>query len=273
MSRIGDYLEGIFSLDGKVILMTGAAGGLGSALAKALASAGGTVLIGDLDGNAARELAETITAEGLRARGYGLDVTDAEQMKARVAGIIEDFGKIDVLINLAGINRREGMLDVAEATYDKIMDVNLKGVFLISQEVGRHMFKRRSGHVINIGSHNDEDMLGGCSVYGASKSGVRALTRSMAVEWARHGVRANCVSPGHFLTPLSQVTWDHPTRSKWLRDRIALRRPGTPEELIGIVLMLASDASSYMTGQAYHVDGGCLVGGDPWDFDTEFRVE
>lgn len=135
------------------------------------------------------------------------------------------------------------------------------------------MFRQRSGNIINIGSHNDEDMLGGCSVYGASKSGVRALTRSMAVEWAQYGIRANCISPGHFLTPLSQVTWDHPTRSVWLRDRIAMRRPGEPSELIGMVLMLASDASSYMTGQAYHVDGGCLVGGSPWDFDTAYHIE
>lgn len=272
MSRIGDYLESVFTLEGKIIFMTGAAGGLGSAMAEALAAAGGTVLIGDLPSSPMQELVDRITGKGLRAKAYALNVTDPAQIKSCVDAIVKEFGRIDVLINVAGINRREGILDVPENTYDRIMNVNLKGVFMVSQEVGKQMFRQHSGNVINIGSHNDEDMLGGCSVYGASKSGVRALTRSMAVEWAQYGIRANCISPGHFLTPLSQVTWEHPTRSVWLRDRIAMRRPGTPEELIGMVLLLASDASSYMTGQAYHVDGGCLVGGDPWDFDTAYHA-
>jgi hypothetical protein len=108
------------------------------------------------------------------------------------------------------------------------------------------------------------------SVYGASKSGVSALTRSMAIEWARFNIQANAVAPGHILTPLTQVTWDHPTRSVYLRERIAMRRPGTPEEVAGLVLMLCSPASSYMTGQTYHLDGGCLAGGTPWDFDTKY---
>ena len=95
----------------------------------------------------------------------------------------------------------------------------------------------------------------------------------MAVEWAQHNIRANAISPGHILTPLTTVTWEHPTRSTWLRDRIAMRRPGKPEELVGMIVMLASDASAYMTGQAYHVDGGCLCGGDPWDFDTNYKAD
>ena len=273
MSSIGSYLESVFSLEGKIILMTGAAGGLGAAMAEALAKAGGTVLIGDLDRSPAKELAQKMRDEGLKAKAYDLDVTSVEQIKACVDAVIAEFGRIDVLINVAGINRREGLLDVAESTYDRIMNVNLKGVFMMSQEVGKHMFQQRSGNIINIGSHNDEDMLGGCSVYGASKSGVRALTRSMAVEWAEWGIRANAVSPGHILTPLTQVTWDHPTRGDYLRDRIAMRRPGTPEEILGIVVLLASDASSYMSGSNYVVDGGCLCGGAPWDFDSAYRYK
>jgi len=113
-------------------------------------------------------------------------------------------------------------------------------------------------------------MLGGISVYGATKSGVVALTRSMAIEWAKHGIRANCICPGHILTPLTTVTWEHPTRGDYLRDRIAMRRPGEPGELVGMCVLLASDASSYMTGQPYYIDGGCLAGGDPWDFDTKY---
>ncbi|MDR1519423.1 MAG: SDR family oxidoreductase, partial [Planctomycetota bacterium] len=205
--------------------------------------------------------------------GFGLDVLKIDSIQKCFDAVVVHFGRIDVLVNVAGINKREGLLDVAEETYDRIMGINLKGVFMVSQTVGRQMLRQGGGNVINIGSHNDEDMLGGCSVYGASKSGVVALTRAMAVEWAQHNIRANAISPGHILTPLTTVTWEHPTRSVWLRDRIAMRRPGKPEELVGICVMLASDASSYMTGQAYHVDGGCLCGGDPWDFDTQYKAD
>jgi NAD(P)-dependent dehydrogenase (short-subunit alcohol dehydrogenase family) len=115
-------------------------------------------------------------------------------------------------------------------------------------------------------------MLGGCSVYGASKSAVAALTRSMAVEWAAHGIRANALAPGHILTALTNVTWEHPQRSQYLRERIAMRRPGAPEELLGMAIMLISDSSSYTTGAMVHVDGGCLAGGSPWDYDTKYEV-
>ena len=195
-----------------------------------------------------------------------------DSIHACVDEVMARYGKIDVLFNVAGINKREGLLDVEEADYDRIMDTNLKGLFFMSQAVAREMYKRRTGSIVNIGSHNDEGMLGGCSVYGATKSGVVALTRAMAVEFAQYGIRANAISPGHILTDLTQVTWDHPTRAPWLRERIAMRRPGDPDELVGMAILLASDASSYMTGQAYHIDGGCLCGGAPWDYDTQYKA-
>ncbi|MDR1535426.1 MAG: SDR family oxidoreductase [Planctomycetota bacterium] len=269
MSKIGDRLERMFSLEGKIILMTGAAGGIGSVLARGLSEAGGRLALCDLRGDEAEKLASGL--EG--SAGFEVDVLDSGSIRRCVAGVAARFGRIDVLINCAGINKREGLLDVAEETYDRIMGINLKGVFMFSQAVGRQMVGQGGGNIINIGSHNDEDMLGGCSVYGATKSGVVALTRAMAVEWAQHNIRANAISPGHILTPLTTVTWEHPTRSVWLRDRIAMRRPGKPGELVGICVMLASDASSYMTGQAYHVDGGCLCGGDPWDFDSQYKTD
>ncbi len=269
MSTIGAYLEGLFSLKGKVILLTGAAGGIGEALARGLAGAGGTMALCDLREDEVKKVAGDLP----EAEGFALDVTSRQSIDACAAAVHQRFGRIDVLVNCAGINKREGLLDVEEATYDRIMNINLKGVFFMSQTVAKLMVKQGGGNIINIGSHNDEGMLGGCSVYGATKSGVVALTRSMAVEWASHNIRANALSPGHILTPLTTVTWEHPTRSVWLRDRIAMRRPGTPQELVGMCVMLASDASSYMTGQAYHIDGGCLCGGDPWDFDTAFKAE
>jgi NAD(P)-dependent dehydrogenase (short-subunit alcohol dehydrogenase family) len=113
-------------------------------------------------------------------------------------------------------------------------------------------------------------MLGGVSVYGATKSAITALTRSMAVEWAKYNIRANAIAPGHILTPLTTVTWEHPERSKYLKERIAMGRPGLPDEILGLTIMLASDASSYMSGMMYHIDGGCLAGGQPWPFDTNY---
>ena len=270
MSGIGTYLESVFSLKDKVILLTGAAGGIGEAIARGFASAGGSVALCDMNHQRCEEIASDLSRQGLSAKAYGLDVAAVDSIKRCVAAALVDFNKIDVLVNCAGINKREGFLDVEEETYDRIMDINLKGAFLLSQEVVKHMIPRKSGNIINICSYNDEAMLGGCSVYGASKSGLRALTRSMAVEWAKHGIRANALSPGHIITPLTSVTWEHPTRSVYLRERIAMQRPGKPEELVGICIMLASDASSYMSGQAYHVDGGCLCGGNPWEFDTEY---
>jgi len=270
MPKIGDYLESVFSLDGKVILLTGAAGGIGEAFARGLASAGGSVMMCDINVQRCEEIASELTKDDKSAKAYGLDITDLGSIKNCVAAVLGDFGKIDVLINCAGVNKREGFLDVEEETYDRLMGINLKGVFQLSQEVAKHMITRKQGNIINICSHNDEGMMGGCSVYGAAKSGLRALTRSMAIEWAKHGIRANALSPGHIITPLTTVTWAHPTRSVYLRDRIAMQRPGNPEELVGICIMLASDASSYMSGQAYHVDGGCLCGGNPWEFDTAY---
>jgi NAD(P)-dependent dehydrogenase (short-subunit alcohol dehydrogenase family) len=266
-------LKKLFSLEGKVILMTGAAGGIGAELSKGMAGAGAVMCNCDISERSLAELANAIVSEGGAAESYVMDVTDKKSIQAAVDAAAAKFGRIDVLVNVAGINKREGFLDVLEETYDRIMDINLKGVFLVTQAVVPHMMKRRAGSIINIGSHNATAMLGGCAVYGATKSGVVALTRSMAVEWAEWGIRANAISPGHILTPLTQVTWDHPTRGDYLRDRIALRRPGEPKEILGLAVLLASDASSYMTGANYVLDGGCIAGGAPWDFDSEYRFK
>lgn len=264
------YLQSLFGLEGKTILVTGAAGGIGAAISRGLARAGGEVALCGRSLEKCRALAEEIQSEGGTASAHHLDVMDLSTIQPCVDAVVRQYGKIDVLFNIAGINKREGLLDVEEATYDRIMDTNLKGLFFVSQAVAREMYRRKSGNIIHIGSHNDEGMLGGCSVYGAAKSGVVALTRAMAVELAQYGIRCNAISPGHILTDLTQVTWNHPTRSVWLRERIAMKRPGTPEELVGMAILLASDSSSYMTGQAYHVDGGCLCGGAPWEYDTRY---
>ncbi|KGK83837.1 SDR family oxidoreductase [Clostridium sp. HMP27] len=267
---IGENLEKIFSLERKVIVLTGATGGIGSALAKGLASVGAEMVLCGTSMEKLSMLQEEIENFNGKAKGFVLDIGNMDSIKQCVKDINQEYAKIDVLINCAGINKREGFLDVEEETYDKIMDVNLKGLFFFSQEIIKIMIEAKSGNIINIASHNSFGMLGGCSVYGATKSALLGITRSMAVELAQYGIRANAIAPGHILTPLTTVTWEHPERSKFLKERTAMERPGNPEELVGITIMLASDASSYMTGMAYHVDGGYLAGGKPWLYDTKY---
>ena len=267
---IAQNLEKIFSLEDKVVLLTGASGGIGRVLAEGFASVGASVALCDINTDTLSDIEAAIKKHGGNARCYHLDFLKSESIETCVEDVIFDFYRIDVLVNCAGINVREGFLDVEESTYDKIMDINLKGLYFISQKVAKHMILKGSGNILNIASHNSVGMLGGCSVYGATKSAVAALTRSMAIEWAKFGIRANALAPGHILTALTTVTWEHPERSKYLRERIAMERPGNPEELLGIAIMLISDSSSYITGSMIHVDGGCLAGGSPWPFDTKY---
>ena len=261
------YLEQLFSLEGKVALVTGAAGGIGRAIAEALCHSGAHVALSDINLEALAKIKEEL---GGKASVFKLDMSDIGSFEAVVADVAKISGRIDILVNCAGINKREGIADVEEATYDKLMDINLKGAFFLSQSVAHYMKAQNSGAIINIGSHNTGMVLGGVSVYGASKAGLMSLTRSMAVEWAKYNVRANCVSPGHIKTDLTTPTWQHPTRGKYLLDRIALNRPGYPEDIVGLTVALASDSSSYITGQEFRIDGGFFAGGQPWEYDTSF---
>ncbi len=268
--KVNAALGKIFSLEGKVVLLTGAAGGIGSELGKGLASAGAMVCLCDVNESGLKKVEEEIHAGGDLACSYILNVMDLKSINSCVDEIIKDHKKIDVLINCAGVNRRIGGLDATEEIYDRIMNINLKGVFFLSQAVAKHMVEQKSGNIINVASHNSVSMLGGCGIYGASKSGIAALTRAQAVEWAKHGIRSNAIAPGHIKTELTAPTWQDPDRAAYLTERIAMGRPGTPEELVGLTILLASDASSYMSGMLYHVDGGCLAGGQPWTYETKY---
>jgi gluconate 5-dehydrogenase len=265
---ISENLEKIFSLKDKVVLLTGAAGGIGSELAKGLAGVGANMALADL---AMPPLESLISELGAGDHsGYVLDIRSLDAINQAVTDVLAHYGRIDVLINCAGINKREGFLDVEESTYDRIMAINLKGVFFLTQAVVRQSMIKTGGKIINLASFNSTAMLGGVSVYGATKSAIAALTRSMAIEWAKFNIQANAIAPGHILTPLTAVTWANEHRANYLRERIAAERPGRPDELIGITIMLASNASSYMTGDLINVDGGAIAGGKPWDFDTRY---
>lgn len=265
---ISENLEKLFSLQDQVILLTGATGGIGSQLAKGLAGVGASMVLADLD-RPSLEALMTELGEGDHS-GYVLDVGNLDSIKQGVKDVLAQYGRIDVLINCAGINKREGYLDVEESTYDRIMNINLKGLYFLTQEVVRESMMKTGGKIINMASYNSTSMLGGVSVYGATKSAVAALTRSMAIEWAKFNIQANAIAPGHILTALTTMTWENEHRAGYLRERIAAERPGLPEELVGITVMLASRSSSYITGTLINVDGGAIAGGKPWQFDTKY---
>ena len=260
-----DVLQRLFGLDGKVALITGAAGGIGRALAAGLAGAGASVAVADLDEKGAKAVAGEFVARGLTAVPVKVDLADARSISRMVATVVDRLGGIDVLVNCAAVNRRQPVLEVDPKTFDRIVAVNFRGLYQVSQQVASHMVARRQGgKIIHIGSINSQVGLAGVSVYGGMKAAISQVTMVMAVEWARHNIQVNCVAPGFMRTPLIAPLLNDRNKARWIRGRIAMERPGHPEELVGITLLLASPASSYITGQTYFVDGGMLAGGRPW---------
>lgn len=262
---VNKRLNELFSLEKKVVMVTGAAGGIFSEISKGLAEIGGEMVLCDRNASGLKAVEAEIRAGGGRADSVEMDLLSLDSIRACVDRVIAEHGRIDVLINGAGVNKRVKVLEGDEETYEFIMGINLKAVHFLSQAVARHMKEMGGGSIVNITSYNAVSMLGGCGVYGMSKSGVAALTRAQAIEWAEFGIRSNAIAPGHISTPLTVPLWGDPVRSKYLLDRIAMNRAGTPEDLLGMTILLASDASRYMSGMMYVVDGGCLAGGQPWE--------
>lgn len=273
-NEIGENLCKLFSLENKVILMTGGAGQIGSVIAKAYAGLGAKVVIADIDEEALKEVESQIKEDNGECMTLSLNLMNKEDIYKTVDIVMEKYGKIDVLANIAGINKRLLMTNGSEDTFDKIIGVNLRGAYLMSIKVAKEMIKRNEElaenerihlSIMNVASYNSVMMLGGNSVYGMSKSGIASMTRSQAIEWAKYGFRSNALTPGHISTKLTAQLWDDPYYSKYMLDRIAMARPGYPEDMIGMAVLIASDASSYMSGQLCVVDGGCLAGGQPWE--------
>lgn len=272
--QINEKLNQLFSLEKKVILVTGGAGEIGSVICEAYADLGATVVIGDVNEKAMDECQKKISDKGGVCITLPLDLTSNDSIHSVVDTVIKQFGQIDVLANIAGINTRRLMTNGSEDTFDKIIGVNLKGAYNISISVAKEMIRINESRaenekvhlsIMNVASYNSVMMLGGNSVYGMSKSGIAAMTRSQAIEWAKYGFRSNALTPGHISTKLTAQLWDDPYYSKYMLDRIAMARPGYPQDLVGMAVLLASDASAYMSGQLCIVDGGCLAGGQPWE--------
>jgi len=262
-----DLLEQLFSLTGKTALITGAGGGIGRVLAVALAEAGAVVGLHDLSEAQLVESRRLVEAVGGRAVTLTADLNDVEACRKLMAETHAGLGRLDILINCASMNRRKPIAEVTQDDFDTIMAVNLRSLYFLSQAAQPIMRDQGGGKIVNIGSLNIFYGLAGVSVYGSSKAAVAQVTRVMAVEWAQDNIQVNCVAPGFMDTPLSAPVWADEYKAEWLRGRIPMQRPGQPEELVGAVLLLASPASAYLTGQTLIVDGGVLAGGS-WEQET-----
>ena len=253
MSRLVDRL---FSLSGAVCLVTGSSAGIGLALARGLAEAGGRVVVNGRTQATVERAVEAMRADGLEAAPAVFDVTDPAQIAEAVARVEAEVGPIDVLINNAGIQRRGPLEDYSEDTWRELMSVNLDSVFFVSKAVAKPMIARKRGRIINIGSVQSELARLNIAPYTASKGGVKMLTRGMATDWGRHGLRVNAIAPGYFKTELNKALVEDEKFSAWLTGRTPMGRWGDVEELVGAAIFLASNASSFVNGHILYVDGG-----------------
>ena len=246
-----------FSLAGQVALVTGAARGLGHAIARALANAGADVALGLRDINTGSELAADIEKMGRRALKLQMDVGKLEQINSAVKQAIDHFGRIDILVNNVGASPEAPADQVTEADVDLMLTVNLKGTFFVSQAVGRQMIKQKSGKIIMMGSQAGHVALPGEPIYCMTKAGIAHLTKCLAVEWGTHNINVNCVSPTFIATPGTEPTLADPKFRADVEERIAgLHRIGKPVEVCGAIIFLASPAASLITGHTIMVDGG-----------------
>jgi NAD(P)-dependent dehydrogenase (short-subunit alcohol dehydrogenase family) len=245
-----------FDLEGMVALVTGAARGIGRACALALAAAGADVVLGLRNVDQTGGVDDAIRAMGRRVLSLQFDIARREQIKDGVAHALAEFGRIDLLINNAGIGPPAAAVDVTEENFDLTLDVNLKGTFFVSQEVGRVMIARKSGRIVNLSSQAGFVALPTESVYCLTKAAIAHLTKCLAVEWAPHGINVNAVAPTFIRTP-GTVKWlqDEAFKSELLA-RIPLGRVGDPVDVAGAVVFLCSPAAAMITGTTLMIDGG-----------------
>jgi NAD(P)-dependent dehydrogenase (short-subunit alcohol dehydrogenase family) len=246
-----------FSLDGKVAVITGASRGIGSALAAALAHSGAAVALLGRDAQALDTVHDALASPIRRVMRVCADVSDVASIDAAFECVARSMGRIDILINNAGVEQPCASLDVTPALWDRILDTNLRGAFFCAQAAARHM--PNGGSIINICSLTSEVGVAGAAPYGASKSGIAGMTRALATEWAANGIRVNGIGPGYFRTALTESFYEDEQWQRQMIEKIPLRRFGQLDDLGGTAVFLCSDAAAYVTGQILYVDGGYMA--------------
>ena len=247
------------SLEGKVAIVTGGSRGIGRAIALGFAEAGADVVVVSRTVADLEKVAGQIEGMGRRALVVQADIADSAEVGKMVQRTLDEFGTADILVNNAAMNIMRPLVELREDGWDKVMNVCLKGYYLCSQAAARVMMDRRSGNIINIASTGAVKAAAGLGAYGIAKAGVVMLTQLLAVELASYGIRVNCIGPSLVRTAFSQPMWANPDALKAIEATIPLGRIAEPEDIMSIALFLASDASSYVTGQTIYADGGTLA--------------
>lgn len=249
-----------FSLNGKTAIVTGASGGIGKVMALALAESGADIVIAARNLEKLNLLRDQICSLNRKCLVCRLDVKNLDSIEMMAKDTINAFDKIDILVNNAGINIRKMAIDLTENEWDEILDTNLKGYFFCAKIVAREMAKHRKGKIVNISSLRSVIAPPKASAYTASKGGVTQLTKALAVEWSEFNIRVNAIAPGYMETDLTaHFKQNQKDLYESIRERTPLKRWGRPEDLVGALIYLSSDASDFMTGQTLYVDGGYML--------------
>jgi len=253
-----------FDITGRAAIVTGGSKGIGLGMVTDLADAGADVAIVSRHPDEAEAAAEEVRKRGRKGLAIPADVQVPNNCQMLVNKTLETFGRLDILINCAGINIRKPLVDYTVEEWDAILNTNLRGLFFCSQSAAKVMIKQERGRIVNISSGGAQIAVPMLGPYCASKGGITQLTKACALEWAKYGINVNAIGPTYIKTPLTEEWISDPERYNAIISRSAIKRLGEPDDLRGLLLLLVSDASAYITGQTFYVDGGALAG---WPLD------